>query len=81
MNIILFGAPGVGKGTQAEKLVKKYHIVHISTGEMFRDAIKGNTPLGQLANSYISKGHLVPDEVTISLVKERISQSAWERYV
>lgn len=75
MNIILFGAPGVGKGTQAVNLVSKYHLVHISTGEMFREAIKSNSPLGQLANSYISKGNLVPDEVTISIVKERISQS------
>lgn len=74
MNIILFGAPGVGKGTQAERLVKKYNLVHISTGEMFRDAISSNTPLGQLANSYISKGKLVPDEVTIDLVKERLSK-------
>lgn len=74
MNIILFGAPGAGKGTQAAELVKKYNLTHISTGEMFRDAIAKQTEMGKLANSLISKGNLVPDEVTIGLVKERLAQ-------
>ena len=74
MNIILFGAPGAGKGTQAVELVNKYKLTHISTGEMFREAIKNQTAMGQLANSYISKGNLVPDEVTVGLVKERLVQ-------
>ena len=74
MNIILFGAPGAGKGTQAAELVKRYNLTHISTGEMFRDAIAKQTEMGKLANSLISKGNLVPDEVTIGLVKERLAQ-------
>jgi adenylate kinase len=74
LNIILLGAPGAGKGTQAELIVAKYHIPHISTGDMFREAIKNQTDLGKLANTYISKGDLVPDDVTISLVKERLSR-------
>lgn len=74
MNIILFGAPGAGKGTQAVELVKKYKLTHISTGEMFRNAIANKTAMGELANSYISKGELVPDEVTVGLVKERLAQ-------
>ena len=71
MNIILMGAPGAGKGTQAKKIIAKYHIPHISTGDMFREAIKEGTPLGKIAQSYIDDGHLVPDDVTIGLVKER----------
>lgn len=74
MNIILFGAPGAGKGTQAVEIVKKYKLTHISTGEMFRNAIANKTAMGELANSYISKGNLVPDEVTVGLVKERLAQ-------
>lgn len=74
MNIILFGAPGAGKGTQAVELVKNYKLTHISTGEMFREAIAKQTEMGKLANSYISKGNLVPDEVTVGLVKERLAQ-------
>ena len=74
MNIILFGAPGAGKGTQAVELVNKYNLTHISTGEMFREAIKNQTEMGKLANSYISAGNLVPDEVTVGLVKERLAQ-------
>ena len=74
MNIILFGAPGAGKGTQAVELVNKYKLTHISTGDMFRNAIKNQTEMGILANSYITKGQLVPDEVTVGLVKERLAQ-------
>lgn len=68
------GPPGAGKGTQAKKLIVKYNIPHISTGDMFREAIKEGTPLGKLAASYINDGHLVPDDVTIGLVKERLSK-------
>lgn len=75
MNIILMGLPGAGKGTQASKIIKKYPIPHISTGDMFRLAIKNETELGIQAKSYMDKGELVPDEVTIGIVKERLSQS------
>lgn len=75
MNIILMGLPGAGKGTQAAKIIKKYPIPHISTGDMFRLAIKNETELGKEAQSYMDKGELVPDEVTIGIVKERLSQS------
>ena len=74
LNILLLGAPGAGKGTQAQMIKEKYHIPHISTGDMFREAIRNKTPIGLLADSYISKGNLVPDDVTIALVKERLSQ-------
>jgi adenylate kinase len=74
ISIILLGAPGAGKGTNAKRICAHYNIPHISTGDMFREAIKNKTPLGELANSYISKGLLVPDEVTIGLVKERLSK-------
>ena len=74
MNIILFGAPGVGKGTQAAEIVKKYNLTHISTGEMFRNVIAAKTAMGELANSYISKGQLVPDDITVDFVRERLAQ-------
>lgn len=73
-NIILMGPPGAGKGTQAKRLVTKFDLIHISTGDMFREAIKENTPLGALASSYINKGDLVPDDVTIGIVKERLAK-------
>lgn len=75
MNIILMGLPGAGKGTQASQIIKKYPIPHISTGDMFRLAIKNGTELGNEAKSYMDSGELVPDEVTIGIVKERLSQS------
>lgn len=75
MNIILMGLPGAGKGTQASKIIKKYPIPHISTGDMFRLAIKNETELGKEAKSYMDEGELVPDEVTVGIVKERLSQS------
>ncbi|WP_102693563.1 adenylate kinase [Rummeliibacillus pycnus] len=74
MNIVLMGLPGAGKGTQADKIVEKYDIPHISTGDMFRAAMKNGTELGLKAKSYIDKGALVPDEVTIGIVRERLSQ-------
>lgn len=73
-NIVLFGPPGAGKGTQAEVLKKKYNLVHISTGDVFRHNIKDATELGVLAKSYMDKGHLVPDEVTISMLKDEVKK-------
>ena len=74
MNIILLGAPGAGKGTQASKISDAYKLPHISTGDIFRENIKNETPIGLLAKSYIDKGQLVPDEVTCKIVEERISR-------
>lgn len=74
MNILLMGLPGAGKGTQAEQIKANYPLPHISTGDMFRAAIKNQTPLGVEAKSYIDKGQLVPDSVTIGLVEERLNQ-------
>lgn len=74
MNIILMGLPGAGKGTQASEIVKKSPIPHISTGDMFRKAIKDQTELGKEAKSYMDRGELVPDEVTVGIVKERLSE-------
>lgn len=72
INIILFGPPGSGKGTQAEKLVKKYRLVHISTGDLFRYEMSHKTPLGLKAREYIGKGELVPDEVTIGMLRNKV---------
>lgn len=74
MNLVLMGLPGAGKGTQAEKIVEKYEIPHISTGDMFRAAIKEETELGLKAKSFMDQGNLVPDEVTIGIVQERLSK-------
>lgn len=74
MNLILFGAPGAGKGTQAVELAKRFNLIHISTGEIFRDAIAEHSEMGEIANSYISKGNLVPDDITVKIVKERLAQ-------
>ncbi len=75
MKIILMGPPGAGKGTQAEKLVDLYQIPHISTGDMFRKAQKDGTELGLKAKSYMDQGQLVPDEVTVGIVKERLAEA------
>lgn len=72
MYIIMLGAPGSGKGTTAKVLAERTNLPHISTGDMFREQIKKGTELGKLANSYISQGNLVPDEVTINIVKDRL---------
>lgn len=72
MNIVFLGAPGAGKGTQASKIAEKYSIPHISTGDIFRQNIKDQTPIGIVAKGYIDRGQLVPDEVTVELVKGRI---------
>ncbi|MFX3618250.1 MAG: adenylate kinase [Sporolactobacillus sp.] len=73
MNLILMGLPGAGKGTQAEQIVDKYGYPHISTGDMFRQAIRDETVLGKKAQAFMDKGALVPDEVTIGIVRERLS--------
>jgi len=72
INIILFGPPGSGKGTQAAKLVDRYQLVHISTGDLFRYEIGNKTPLGLEAKSYIDKGELVPDSVTIGMLNNKV---------
>lgn len=74
MNIILLGAPGAGKGTQATKISDRYGMPHISTGDIFRENIKNETPIGLLAKSYTDKGQLVPDEVTCKIVEERLKK-------
>lgn len=75
MKIVFMGPPGAGKGTQAEKIVEKYQIPHISTGDMFRKAINDQTELGIEAKRYMDQGALVPDHVTIGIVKDRLSES------
>ncbi len=74
MNLLIMGLPGAGKGTQAAKIVEKFAVAHISTGDMFRAAMANQTEMGVLAKSYIDKGDLVPDEVTNGIVKERLAQ-------
>ncbi|MGO0078429.1 adenylate kinase [Streptococcus suis] len=74
MNLLIMGLPGAGKGTQAVKIVEKFNVAHISTGDMFRAAMANQTEMGILAKSYIDKGDLVPDEVTNGIVKERLVQ-------
>ncbi len=70
LNLVLFGGPGAGKGTQAARILDKYNLYHISTGDVFRYNIKNQTELGNLAKNYMDKGELVPDEVTISMLKD-----------
>jgi adenylate kinase len=72
LNLILFGPPGSGKGTQAEMLEEAYNLVHISTGELFRSEMEEGTELGIQANEYMSRGELVPDEVTISMLRNKM---------
>lgn len=72
INLILFGPPGSGKGTQAKKLVEKYGLLHISTGDLFRYEMGNNTPLGKEAKSYIEKGELVPDSVTVGMLRNKV---------
>jgi adenylate kinase len=75
INIVLFGPPGAGKGTQSAKLIDKYQLIHISTGDLFRKHLKEGTPLGKLAQEYMSKGNLVPDQVVIDMVDDKIKGS------
>lgn len=74
MYIVMLGPPGAGKGTQAKIIAQKLELVHISTGDLFRENLKNETPLGQLAQQYMNKGELVPDDVTVRMVEERISR-------
>ncbi len=74
LNIVLFGPPGAGKGTQSEKLIERYQLVHLSTGDVFRANIKGETELGKTAKSYMEKGELVPDEVTIGMLESEVEK-------
>ncbi len=75
INLIIFGPPGSGKGTQAAKLVEKYGFLHVSTGDLFRSEIGNQTPLGLKAKSYMDKGSLVPDEVTIEMLQNKVKQN------
>lgn len=75
LNLILFGPPGSGKGTQAKSIVEKYNLLHISTGDLFRYEMGNDTPLGLKAKSYIEKGELVPDEVTIGMLKNKVESN------
>jgi adenylate kinase len=72
LNIVLFGPPGAGKGTQSERLISTYGLIHLSTGDIFRYHLKNNTELGILAKSYMDQGKLVPDEVTIDMLKNEV---------
>ena len=74
LNIVLFGPPGAGKGTQSEKLIDKYNLAHISTGDLFRKNLKEGTEMGKLAQKYMDEGNLVPDEVVIGMVDDRIKE-------
>ena len=75
LNLVLFGPPGAGKGTQSEKLIEKYNLVHISTGDIFRAHIKGQTELGKEVSQIIADGNLVPDSITIAMLEEEIKQN------
>lgn len=74
MNLILLGPPGAGKGTQAARIVEKYKVPHISTGDIFRENIKNNTPLGQKAQEYMNKGELVPDQLVVDIALDRLGK-------
>jgi adenylate kinase len=75
INIVIFGPPGAGKGTQSEKLMDHYNVVHISTGDLFRAHIKGQTPLGLEAKAFMDKGELVPDSVTIGMLRSKVEEN------
>lgn len=74
LNIVLFGPPGAGKGTQSEKLIEKYQLIHLSTGDLFRKHLGEGTELGKLARSYMDQGNLVPDDVVIGMVEEKVAE-------
>ena len=76
LNIVLFGPPGAGKGTQSEKVLKKYNLVHLSTGDLFRLHLNNETALGLEAKKYMNKGYLVPDEIVIGMVEDKINKSS-----
>ncbi len=77
--IVMLGPPGAGKGTQAKKLAQELNLVHVSTGDLFRENLKNETPLGQLAQQYMNEGELVPDDVTVAMLEERISRPDCEK--
>ncbi|RJX16328.1 adenylate kinase [Candidatus Bathyarchaeota archaeon] len=79
MRLIIFGPPGAGKGTQAEKIVKKLGIPHIATGDIFREAVAKQTELGKKAKEFMDKGELVPDEIVVGIVEERLNQPDCEK--
>lgn len=74
LNIVLFGPPGAGKGTQSEKIISKYKLVHIATGDLFRKHLGEGTALGKLAQKYMDKGNLVPDDVVVGMVEDKIQE-------
>jgi len=76
--IVLLGPPGAGKGTQAKRIAQRLDLVHVSTGDLFRENLKNETELGRLAKQYMNKGELVPDDVTVRMVEERLSRSDCE---
>lgn len=76
LNIVLFGAPGSGKGTQSERLINEYGLYHISTGEVLRDHIRRNTELGRIADAYISRGQLIPDDLMIRILDDVLDKEA-----
>lgn len=76
LNLVIFGAPGSGKGTQSEKLINRYHLHHISTGEVLRDHIARGTELGRTADSYISQGQLIPDELMLRVLEHELDNNA-----
>ncbi|WP_432713190.1 adenylate kinase [Pedobacter sp.] len=75
LNFVLFGPPGAGKGTQSQKLIEKYQLIHISTGDLFRAHIKNQSPLGQKVSQLIADGQLVPDEITIAMLEEEVDKN------
>lgn len=75
MNLVIFGAPGCGKGTQSERLIERFGLHHISTGELLRDHISRGTELGKIADSYISKGHLIPDDLMIRVLAHELEEN------
>lgn len=79
LNLVIFGAPGSGKGTQSAKLIDEYGLYHISTGEVLRDHIGRGTELGKIADSYISKGNLIPDDLMVSILEDVLDNSASEK--
>jgi len=75
LNFVLFGPPGAGKGTQSQKLIDQYQLIHISTGDIFREHIKNQTPLGQQVSALIADGQLVPDQITIAMLEEEVDRN------
>src|SRR5690606_10303140 len=75
LNLVLFGPPGAGKGTQSQKIIDKYQLAHISTGDLFRAHIKNQTPLGQQVSKLIADGELVPDSITIAMLEEEVDKN------